>query len=77
LGYKPTIAYSYKANVWCFDQREEIVIGKGFQINLLVEESEEETIKLGLAGNRGSYGESIIRFVKREVSFYDDLDEDE
>lgn len=53
------------------------MIGKGFQINLLVEESEEETIKLGLAGNRGSYGESIIRFVKREVSFYDDLDEDE
>lgn len=53
------------------------MIIKGFQINLDSEDEEEETSKVGLAGNEGIYGANIIAFAKREVSYHVEEDEEE
>jgi len=57
------------------------MIGKGFQVDLSEDNEELDdrptASKLGLAGNKGSYGESIISFVKREISSHSEDDEED
>lgn len=53
------------------------MITKGFQVKFESDDYEDENSKVGLASNAGIYGESIISFAKREVSFHIDDEEEE